>query len=298
MESLAAGARFNHTNLIAHDWKKLADFYCRVFGCVPLLPERNQSGEWLERGTNVRDAKLAGVHLRLPGHGENGPTLEIYTYSAIVPRGESAANWAGYGHIAFAVDDVDQALKAILSAGEPVLARLYRLKFKAPAGLPLRTREIPKAISSSFNTGIRDPPFGIGYDSENRRTDQHCGALLRENRERRSRSVRKASGRRPGDVLLAQSRNRPAVSRSNSLRGAVPGRRFAFLGWKKRNQGLRRLDFLRALSVASVSSTQARHERRFRTVQVRTALWRRRTRWSSCGLHREGYRLPAWRGPR
>jgi glyoxylase I family protein len=117
MESLAAGARFNHTNLIAHDWKKLADFYGRVFGCVPLLPERNQSGEWLERGTNVRDAKLAGVHLRLPGHGENGPTLEIYTYSAIVPRGESAANWAGYGHIAFAVDDVDQALKAILSAG-------------------------------------------------------------------------------------------------------------------------------------------------------------------------------------
>jgi hypothetical protein len=34
MESLATGARFTHTNLIAYDWRnELAEFYCRVFGC-------------------------------------------------------------------------------------------------------------------------------------------------------------------------------------------------------------------------------------------------------------------------
>lgn len=117
MESLANGARFTHTNLIAHDWKKVADFYHRVFGCVPLLPERNQSGEWLEHGTNVPNAKLAGVHLRLPGYGDTGPTIEIYTYSAVVAQDKPTANRAGYGHIAFAVDDVKQALEAVLRAG-------------------------------------------------------------------------------------------------------------------------------------------------------------------------------------
>jgi glyoxylase I family protein len=117
MDALATGARYTHTNLIANDWKKLADFYCRVFGCVCVPPERNQSGDWLERGTKVPGAKLRGVHLRLPGHGESGPTIEVYTYSEVLPNSEAAANRAGYGHIAFAVNDVNQSVQAVFAAG-------------------------------------------------------------------------------------------------------------------------------------------------------------------------------------
>lgn len=113
----ARGARYGHTNLIASDWRRLAAFYERVFGCVPVPPARNQEGEWLERGTGVPAAKLEGVHLRLPGHGPDGPTLEIFTYSRIIPQTEPVANRAGFAHLAFGVEDVRQALNAVIEAG-------------------------------------------------------------------------------------------------------------------------------------------------------------------------------------
>lgn len=115
--STATGARYGHTNLIAHDWRKLAAFYEQVFGCLPVPPARDQKGEWLERGTGVPDARLEGVHLRLPGHGAGGPTLEIFTYHETLPQDAPVANRAGYGHLAFAVDDVRQALAAVIEAG-------------------------------------------------------------------------------------------------------------------------------------------------------------------------------------
>ena len=79
-EPTARGARFGHANVIARDWRRLADFYEHLFGCVLVPPERDYAGADLERGTAVPGAALAGVHLRLPGHGDTGPTLEIYTY--------------------------------------------------------------------------------------------------------------------------------------------------------------------------------------------------------------------------
>ena len=70
--------KFVHVNIVAKDWRKLAEFYEKVFGCIRILPERSFSGEWLEKGTGIKNAKIKGVHLRLPGFGENGPTLEIF----------------------------------------------------------------------------------------------------------------------------------------------------------------------------------------------------------------------------
>ena len=70
------GARYVHTNLIARDWRRLARFYQDVFGCVPVPPERNLSGTEMEAGTGVPGARLQGMHLRLPGTGPDGPTLE------------------------------------------------------------------------------------------------------------------------------------------------------------------------------------------------------------------------------
>lgn len=109
--------RYVHTNLVAADWRNLASFYERVFGCVPLLPERDLAGEWLEAGTGVPQARIRGIHLRLPGHGDSGPTLEIFQYDRQMEREIPAANRPGFAHIAFAVDDVAAARDAVLAAG-------------------------------------------------------------------------------------------------------------------------------------------------------------------------------------
>jgi predicted enzyme related to lactoylglutathione lyase len=116
-QETAAGARYGHTNLVARDWHVVADFYERLFGCVPVPPERSYDGPDLERGTGVPGAALRGVHLRLPGYEADGPTLEIYTYEREVAALRPAANRPGWGHIAFAVDDVVQARQAVLNRG-------------------------------------------------------------------------------------------------------------------------------------------------------------------------------------
>ncbi|MEM7381901.1 MAG: VOC family protein, partial [Bacteroidota bacterium] len=109
--------KYVHTNIISRDWKKLADFYIKVFDCRLVPPERKQSGEWLGQGTGVAGAELQGAHLLLPGHGENGPTLEIYQYSNTVERSNNLPNGLGFGHISFEVSDVSKVLNAICAAG-------------------------------------------------------------------------------------------------------------------------------------------------------------------------------------
>jgi len=110
-------ARYIHTNLIGRDWQRLVAFYQEVFGCVPVLPERDLAGEWLERGSGVPRAQLRGVHLRLPGFGDAGPTLEVFQYSELEDAPPPSANRVGFGHIAFAVEDVAGARDAVLAAG-------------------------------------------------------------------------------------------------------------------------------------------------------------------------------------
>jgi catechol 2,3-dioxygenase-like lactoylglutathione lyase family enzyme len=110
-------AKYGHTNLIARDWRALASFYESVFGCVPVPPERNLSGEALERGSMVPNAALQGVHHQLPGFGSDGPTLEVFTYSTLVDVPIPVANRPGFGHIAFVVPDVAEAVAAVVMAG-------------------------------------------------------------------------------------------------------------------------------------------------------------------------------------
>jgi YD repeat-containing protein len=111
------GARYGHTNLIAKDWRKLARFYQDVLGCVPVPPERHYDGEDLERGTGIHGAEVDGVHLRLPGHGADGPTLEIFTYTSLAYRPTRSVNRPGFGHIAFMVDDVAAGREEVLRHG-------------------------------------------------------------------------------------------------------------------------------------------------------------------------------------
>jgi predicted enzyme related to lactoylglutathione lyase len=117
--------RYAHTNIISEDWERLADFYQTVFDCRPVPPPRDQSGEWLEKGTGVRHARLHGMHLRLPGWGDNGPTLEIFSYDDMLERpGPPAANRRGLGHLAFQVDDVRDTLGRLVMHGGTVLGEI------------------------------------------------------------------------------------------------------------------------------------------------------------------------------
>jgi catechol 2,3-dioxygenase-like lactoylglutathione lyase family enzyme len=110
-------ARFGHINVIARDWRRLADFYTRLFGMEIVPPERDYRGPDLEAGTGVPGAALRGAHLRLPGLGDSGPTLEIYQYESMPDGLPPAVNRPGFGHIAFVVPDVDTARAAVLAEG-------------------------------------------------------------------------------------------------------------------------------------------------------------------------------------
>lgn len=109
--------RYVHTNIIAKDWRKLADFYINVFDCSLRPPERDQSGKWLDRGLGIQQAHLQGVHLNLPGYGPEGPTLEIYQYSSVEPKAKSFPNTRGLGHLAFQTGSVSPLLERALAAG-------------------------------------------------------------------------------------------------------------------------------------------------------------------------------------
>lgn len=110
-------ARFGHLNLIARDWRRLAAFNQRVFGCEPVPPERDIRGPELSAATGVPNAELRGVHLRLPGGAPDGPMLEIFQYEPSLDRLPTAANRPGFGHIAFIVPDVPSALSTVLANG-------------------------------------------------------------------------------------------------------------------------------------------------------------------------------------
>ena len=121
-------ARYGHTNLVARDWRSLAAFYEQTFGCEPVPPERNYRGPDLEAGTAVPGAALQGAHLRLPGHGSNGPTLEIYQYQPALEGLPPVVNRPGFGHIAFVVDDVPQAREMILAAAGRAVGEVVTLQ--------------------------------------------------------------------------------------------------------------------------------------------------------------------------
>jgi predicted enzyme related to lactoylglutathione lyase len=110
-------ARYVHTNLIAKDWHKLADFYQQLFDCIPVPPERDLSGPNMDAGTNIKGVHVRGEHLRLPGYGDEGPTLEIFSYDPMAEKPAPALNQTGYGHLAFSVDDVNIAQEMVINAG-------------------------------------------------------------------------------------------------------------------------------------------------------------------------------------
>jgi len=95
-----------------------------VFGCVPVPPERDLSGEWVDKATGINAVHIFGMHLRLPGYGDEGPTLEIFQYGTMPEHPDLKPNTPGFTHIAFAVDDVRAVAKTALNHGGSAVGAL------------------------------------------------------------------------------------------------------------------------------------------------------------------------------
>jgi predicted enzyme related to lactoylglutathione lyase len=141
---MPVNARYVHTNIVAKDWHKLARFYEEAFGCTPVPPERDLSGEWLEKATGVASAHIRGIHLRLPGHGAEGPTLEIFQVNLEEERPATAVNRPGFAHIAFAVEDVESALKVVKMAGGGAMGEIVSLTVPGAGTVTNRLRNLAR----------------------------------------------------------------------------------------------------------------------------------------------------------
>ena len=110
-------SKYAHTNINTPDWKRLVQFYIKVFDSKLIPPTRHLYGEWFEKASGIKDAEVHGAHITLPGYDVNGPTLEIFTHT--IKNGEQSTTFhqQGYAHIAIAVDDVDATYKKIIENG-------------------------------------------------------------------------------------------------------------------------------------------------------------------------------------
>jgi lactoylglutathione lyase len=117
-------ARYSHTSIVARDWRRLAEFYRKVFGCTPRPPERNLQGAWLAELTSLRNPHIRGIHLGLPGCGTAGPTLEIFEYSSTRAVGLPRVNRPGFAHIAFSVPSVPRMLSRLKRSGGSSVGKL------------------------------------------------------------------------------------------------------------------------------------------------------------------------------
>lgn len=123
--------KFSHVNIISRDWKKLAEFYIKVFDCKPKPPERNLSGDWVDKLTDLSKVKIKGMHLLLPGYDTDGPTLEIFEYNENIINNGKKINLEGFGHIAFAVEDVEQKLNILLKNGGTLVGQLIEAEINS-----------------------------------------------------------------------------------------------------------------------------------------------------------------------
>ena len=149
--------RFAHVNLVAENWRHLASFYQDVFGCVPVPPERDLRGDWLDRATAIPGAHITRIHLRLPGFGDAGPTLEIFEYSDRAERPPKAVNASGFAHLAFSVENVEAAARQVIEQSGSAIGELTEREIPGVGSLTFSTSPIPRETQSRFSAGRAAP---------------------------------------------------------------------------------------------------------------------------------------------
>lgn len=123
--------RYDHTNIGVRDVERLSDFYEQAFSCIRLSSTERMSDALMARGMGLQEAEVRAVWMRLPGHGEEGPILELFEYTQSLECPESSANQHGYNHIAFEVADVEATADAVVAAGGTRLGEV--VDFESPS---------------------------------------------------------------------------------------------------------------------------------------------------------------------
>jgi glyoxylase I family protein len=125
--------RIHHTAIICSDYAASKRFYTETLGLKPIAE-------------HYREARRSWkLDLALP----DGSQIELFSFPDPPPR-PSRPEACGLRHLAFEVDDIEQAVHALESHGgvvEPVRVDEYtgrRFTFFAdPDGLPLELYEVP-----------------------------------------------------------------------------------------------------------------------------------------------------------
>ncbi len=129
--------RYAHVNIISVDWKQLCNFYEQVFDCEPVSTERDHHGPQVDALTAIPNVRVRGRHLRVPGHGENGPTIEIFTFSENAPDQPKPLNRPGFAHLAFEVDDMDATRAQVKKLGGDDYGELVTIDIEGAGQLTL-----------------------------------------------------------------------------------------------------------------------------------------------------------------
>lgn len=122
--------RFDQTKFLARNLGSLAAFYETAFGCETVVPILEVSDDAVARAVGVPDAVVTLTILQLPGRGDDGPVLELYSID-----GETPDNWVykpGQGQIAFEVEDLESSIGRVMSAGGSVLGEV--VEWVGPSG--------------------------------------------------------------------------------------------------------------------------------------------------------------------
>lgn len=121
--------RFDQTKFLARDIDSLSDFYLDALDCEVVVPKQTVE-EAVSRAVGAPDASVTLTILRLPGRGEHGPVLELYSLDGIRPD-----DWdyrPGQGQIAFEVDDLEASIGRVIAAGGSKLGEV--VEWTAPSG--------------------------------------------------------------------------------------------------------------------------------------------------------------------
>lgn len=125
--------RFDQTKFLADDVAGLARFYVDALDCEVVV-ETQEVGEAVSRAIGVPDAKVTLSILRLPGRGDHGPVLELY--SVVGPTPDDWGYGPGSGQIAFEVDDLEEGIGRLIAAGGTHLGEM--VEWAAPSGAVAR----------------------------------------------------------------------------------------------------------------------------------------------------------------
>ncbi|WP_139176444.1 VOC family protein [Natronincola peptidivorans] len=146
--------KFRHIGLVVKDYSKMMKFYSEVLG-FEIIREFEIENEDFRKGVGISNAKAKGAHLIVPG---NNVEIEISEYEQKIERCSelSLSNYPGYRHIAFIVENLEEAYNDLRKLGiefisEPIcvkepknVAGFQFVYFRDPEGNIIEINQLPE----------------------------------------------------------------------------------------------------------------------------------------------------------